>query len=184
MIANEEVMARLLRLEDHEAIRRVWHDYIFSMDTDDWDKMKDLFTSDGVLEMVGLDPVNALVGIEPGGPGSDGIYTGRESIVNDFFSASHAEFANPDKATFNTGHMSTTLRIDIDGDEATTLAYFFEIVGQDSVILVGSYEQRLRREPHGWQIAHLRITVTYHARVEISGIGVTPLSAVLARARP
>lgn len=182
--STEELAARLQRLEDHEAIRRTWQDYIYVMDTDRWDQMKNLFTSDGVLEMVGLDPINALVGIEPGGPGSDGVYTGGESIVNDFFAPSHAEFTNPSRAAFNTGHLSTTLRIDLDGDEATTLAYFFEIVGEDSIVLVGSYEQRLRREPDRWRISYLRITITYSARVQVSDIGATSLATVLSRPRP
>lgn len=69
------VLARLQRLEDREAIRDTWLDYCNRLDSEDWNGLGDVFTEDGVLEMVGL---NALV------PGIDGVYRGRGDIIDTY----------------------------------------------------------------------------------------------------
>jgi hypothetical protein len=84
---------------------------------------------------------------------------------------------------FATGHLSTNMQIDLRGDEATTLAYFFEIVGNNRV-LVGTYQHRFRRERDRWRFAFLRISVRYRARLEASETGGQSLRDILSRAVP
>ena len=77
-------------------------------------------------------------------------------------------------------HISTNMQIDLRGDEATTLAYFFEIVSNNRV-LIGTYQHRFRREKDRWRFAFLRISVRYRARLEATDFGGQPLTAVLAK---
>jgi hypothetical protein len=72
------------------------------------------------------------------------------------------------------------MQIDLDGDAATTLAYFFEIV-DDGLVLIGTYQHRFRREPARWRFAFLRITVRYRARIETSSVRGQPLAPILAK---
>jgi len=73
------------------------------------------------------------------------------------------------------------LEIELHGDEATTLAYFFEIV-DDSLVLIGTYQHRMRRQADRWRFAFLRISVRYRARIEVSGdVAGQGLDAILAR---
>ena len=72
------------------------------------------------------------------------------------------------------------MQIELLGDEATTLAYFFEIVANDRV-LIGTYQHRLRRESERWRFAFLRISVRYRAKLEVSEVDGQSLRSVLAR---
>jgi hypothetical protein len=60
------------------------------------------------------------------------------------------------------------MQISLKGDEATTLAYFFEIVADD-LVLIGAYQHRMVRNEDRWRIAFLRISVRYRARLELKG---------------
>lgn len=71
---------RIRRLEDLEAIRDRWYNYIFALDSADWSALADVFTEDATLEMVGLNTVQ---------PGSDRSYHGRRSIIDEFLQAGH-----------------------------------------------------------------------------------------------
>ena len=104
--------ARLQRLEDLEAVRATVHDYCNRLDRGDFVAFGDVFTEDAELEMMGL--ARSL----------DGTYRGRRSIVDDFY----ARTADPSSYTAMTGHITTNMQIELDGDTATTLGYFFEIV--------------------------------------------------------
>ena len=105
--------ARLQRLEDLEAVRADWLDYCNRVDLGDFAALGDVFTEDAELEMDGL--ARSL----------DGTYRSRRSIVDDFY----ARTADPStRHTVMTGHIATNMQIELDGDTATTLAYFFEIV--------------------------------------------------------
>src|SRR5207244_13016693 len=107
----------------------------------------------------------------------DGSYRGPRSIVDDFYTRTG------DPQTMQgamTGHLTTNQQIDLDGDEATTTAYFFEIV-DDSLVLIGTYQHRMRRDADRWRFAQLRITVRYRARLEVEQVGGRTLSDVLAR---
>ena len=156
---------RIQRLEDLDAIRRIWHDYMISLDSRAWADLADVFTHDAVVEMIGLDFLRS---------GADGTYSGGgEAIVRDFYNAVTGQRAPTQ--ILATGHNGSNLSIDLDGDRATTSAYFWEIVA-GSVLLVGTYQHRFRRDPDHWRIAHLRIKVTYAARLEASEVWAKPLA--------
>jgi len=167
----ENILGRLQYLEDLEAIRHTWRDYCLRLDSEDWIGLDDIYTEDGVLEMVGLD---ALL------PGIDGVYRGRKSIIDDFYVPAIDGAANPTAKLFATGHISTNMQIDLDGDEATTLAYFFEIVANNTV-LIGTYQHRMRRESDRWRFAFLRISVRYHAQLAAENVGGQSLQEILAK---
>lgn len=167
----DRILARLRKLEDYEAIRHTWRDYCMRLDSEDWAGLGDVYTADGVLEMVGL---NALL------PGIDGIYRGRTTIIDDFYIPAIAGASNPSAKLFATGHLSTNMQIDLNGDEAKTLAYFFEIVANNTV-LIGTYQHRMRREADRWRFAFLRISVRYHAELTLGNVGGQSLQAILAK---
>jgi hypothetical protein len=167
----DALSARVQRLEDLEAIRTTWRDYCIRLDSADWRALGDVFTEDAVLEMDGLDPLS---------PGLDGRYRGRQSIIAEFYVRAVEAVVGGGQALQSTGHISTNMQIDLRGDEATTLAYFFEIVSNDRV-LIGTYQHRFRRERDRWRFAFLRISVRYRARLEASDFGGQPLTAVLAK---
>ena len=125
-----------------------------------------MFTEDADLEMDGL------------GAGLDGAYHGRRSIIDDFYARTDAPPATTTTtasasasaskpAGLQTGHLSTNMQIELDGDQATSLAYFFEIV-DDNLVLIGTYQHRMRRDPDRWRFAFLRISVRFRARLEAS----------------
>ena len=167
----QDILARLQHLEDLEAIRHTWRDYCTRLDSEDWKGLGDVFTPDGVVEMVGL---NALL------PGTDQVYRGRQNIIDDFYVPAIAGAANPDAKLFATGHISTNMQIDVQGDEATTLAYFFEIVANNTV-LIGTYQHRLRRDPDRWRFQFLRISVRYHAALAAENVGGQSLQEIMAK---
>ncbi|MGD9604333.1 MAG: nuclear transport factor 2 family protein [Gammaproteobacteria bacterium] len=167
----EALLERVRTLEDLEAVRHTWRDYCRRLDADDWTGLADVYTPDGTLEMVGL---NTLV------PGIDGRYQGRDDIIRRFYMPAIESAANISKGLFATGHLSTNMQIDLQGDEATTLAYFFEIVANDTV-LIGTYQHRMQRDPDRWRFRFLRISVRYHARLAVSGVGGQSLQEILAK---
>jgi len=160
---------RVQYLEDLESIRHTWRDYCMRLDSGDLGGLGDVFAEDGVLETVGLEVIR---------PGADGVYRGRKAIINDFYSA--ASSVRPRSELFSTGHLSTNMQIDLKGDEATTLAYWFEIILND-LVLIGTYQHRLRREADRWRFAFLRISVRYRARLEARDVGGQSLREVLAK---
>ena len=170
-ITLEALAARLAVLEDQEAIRHTWRDYCKCLDADDWRGLADVYCADGELEMVGL---NTLV------PGIDGRYSGRDHIIERFYKPAMDSAANIGKGLFATGHISTNMQIELAGDEATTLAYFFEIVANNTV-LIGTYQHRLRREADRWRFKFLRISVRYHAQLNAAEVGGQSLVDILAR---
>jgi len=166
-----DLEARLARLEDLEAIRHTWRDYCIRLDSADWIALGDVFTEDAVLEMDGLEHLVK---------GLDGRYHGRHSIINDFYRQTGAVLPHGAKPLFVTGHISTNMQIDLQGNEATTLAYFFEIVANDRV-LIGTYQHRFRREADRWRFRFLRISIRYRARLEATNVGGQSLNDILAR---
>ena len=168
----ERLNERLQHLEDLEAIRNTWRDYCIRLDSADKEGLGDVFTEDGVLETVGLEVIRQ---------GADGVYRGRKSIIDDFYftAGDHKRRA----VTHSTGHLSTNMQIELSGDEATTLAYWFEIIA-DNLILVGTYQHRLRRETDRWRFEFLRISVRFSARLEGSEFGGRSLQEVLANPLP
>ncbi|HZZ48932.1 MAG TPA: nuclear transport factor 2 family protein [Pseudonocardia sp.] len=171
---NADLADRIGRLEDLEAIRNRWYDYLFALDSSNWSALADVFTEDGTVEMVGLDAV---------APGSDRSYTGRTSIIEDFYRPVIDANCVPERGIFYTGHHGTNMKIDLAGDSATTLAYFFEIVGNSSMV-IGTYQHRFVRELDAWRMAFLRIAVRYSATVSVSDLSGLSLQDVLRMAAP
>jgi hypothetical protein len=164
----EDLAARVGRLEDLEAIHSAWRDYLFGLDSADYESLANVFTADAVLDMVGLDDYQ---------PGQDRAYHGREEIIDEFYKPVIDTVARPDLGMFYTGHHGTNMEIDLDGDEATTLAYFFEILG-NTQLLIGTYQHRMRREADRWRIAYMRIAIRYRAKLEASDFGGLSLAEV------
>jgi hypothetical protein len=164
----DALAARLQRLEDLEAIRATWLDYCTQLDAFDLGRLGDVFTTDAVLEIDGL--ARAV----------DGTYRGRMAIIDGFYARTAVPTGDAAGHGAMTGHLSTNMQIDLDGDEATTLAYFFEIV-DDDLVLIGTYQHRFRREPDRWRFAFLRITVRYRARLETARVRGQPLAPILAK---
>lgn len=167
----KDILTRLQHLEDLEAIRHTWRDYCLRLDSEDWQGLADVYTADGILEMVGLDELL---------PGIDGTYRGRDDIIDKFYVPAIEGAANPNAKLFATGHLSTNMQIDINGDEATTVAYFFEIVASNTV-LIGTYQHRLQRDADRWRFAFLRISVRYHAELAAENVGGQSLQEILAK---
>ena len=167
----ERLSERLQHLEDLESIRHTWRDYCMQLDSGDSEGLGDVFTEDGVLETVGLEVIR---------PGADGVYRGRTSIINDFYFYGAKDSRRPRTRLFNTGHLSTNMQIDLRGDEATTLAYWFEIIA-NNLVLIGTYQHRLRRETARWRFAFLRISVRYQARLEATDVSGQSLREILAK---
>jgi hypothetical protein len=167
----KDVVTRLERLEDMEAVRHTWLDYCNRLDTTDWAGLADVFTEDGVLEIAGLDSFM---------PGADQVYRGRTSIIDDLYKPAVEGGIDEAAQLFATGHISTNMQIDLDGDEAKTLAYFFEIVAND-MILVGTYQHRMRRDDDRWRFAFLRITVRYYATIAAKDVGGLSLESIVAK---
>ena len=158
-MSGASIEQRLQVLEDREAIRDTWLDYCTQIDLADMAGLGDVFTEDAVLELEGL------------ARSMDGEYRGRRRdhrrLLRPFGQPGRRR---PGSTTAMTGHLSTNMRIDLDGDTATTLAYFFEIV-DDSLVLIGTYQHRLRRDPDRWRFSFMRIVVRYRARLEVNGVG-------------
>jgi hypothetical protein len=164
---------RVQRLEDLETIRHCWRDYCIQLDRGEMTALGDVFTEDAVLEMDGLDALGGKV---------DGTYRGRDAIIGDFYSRVGTRAALA-QGGFSTGHLSTNMQIDLAGDEARTLAYFFEIVTND-IVLIGTYQHRLRRETDRWRFSFLRIAIRYKARIEAKEVTGQTLRAILAKPGP
>ncbi len=167
----ERLSERVQYLEDLESIRHTWRDYCMRLDSADSEGLGDVFTEDGVLETVGLEVIR---------PGADGVYHGRKAIINDFYFGGAMGSRRPRTELFSTGHLSTNMQIDLKGDEATTLAYWFEIIAND-LVLIGTYQHRLRREADRWRFAFLRISVRYRARLEATDVGGQSLREILGK---
>jgi hypothetical protein len=164
----DALTARLQRLEDLEAIRATWLDYCTRLDAFDLDGLGDVFTTDAVLEIDGLSRT------------VDGTYRSRPSIIDDFYARTAVPTGDAGTSGAMTGHLSTNMQIALDGDEATTLAYFFEIV-DDSLVLIGTYQHRFRRDADRWRFAFLRISIRYRARLEAGSVRGQPLTPILAK---
>jgi hypothetical protein len=166
----EGLAERVRRLEDLEEIRRTWHDYFFALDSLDWDGLAGLFTEDATLQLAGFDDLQ--LGAEP-------TYHGRRPIVHEFYVPRMEATAAPERGLHYTGHHGTNMQIDLAGDEATTLAYFFEILANTSV-RIGTYQHRFRREPDRWRMRFLRISLRYRAQLEAPNVGGMGLADVRA----
>ena len=164
---------RLRRLEDHESVRAVWHEYMLLLDGQgtwesiSWNDIARLFAEDAVLETTGLD-------------GGDGSWHGRDSIMNDFF-GSQSPAGTPEWPRVFAGHHGTTFRIELDGDVARVTGNFFEMTGQENRLLaVGEVQTMdLKREAGSWRISRFKINVVF--RVQLATV--VPRTAVIGARR-
>lgn len=161
---------RLQRLEDIEAVRDTWHEYMLSLDAGAWDALLDVFTEDANFEVVGFDP--ELFNLQP----SDLRHHGRDAIVNGFYRKlpGAAERAARKPGARRVGHHGTDLRVSLNGDEAGTIAYFLELDGS-GLVFAGTYEHRMRREPDRWRIASMRATIIYTQQLTVANLVEAPL---------
>jgi hypothetical protein len=168
-LSLEGLNERLRYLEDLESIRCTWLDYCTQLELGDLNALGEVFTEDGVLETIGLEVIQ---------PKANGIYRGRRAIISDFYS--RMGDGTPRTEFFNTGHLSTNMQIELKGDEAITIAYWFEII-LNNLLLIGTYPHRLRRESDRWQIAFMRICVRYRARLEATDFSGQSLREVVSK---
>jgi uncharacterized protein (TIGR02246 family) len=134
---TDSLAARLARLEDIEAIRRLFQDYRRSLDSKDFRAYADLFASDGEfiagpdgsIRAKGREAIFALV---------DGM---RGSLLTD--------------QSGDDVHVAVNDRIDLDGERATATSTWVYIVRGDAdipdVSKVGRYSDLLTREDGSWK---------------------------------
>jgi uncharacterized protein (TIGR02246 family) len=135
--STDSLAARLQRLEDIDAIRRLFQDYRRSLDSKDFRAYADLFATegefiagpDGSIRARGREAIFALV---------DGM---RGSLVSD--------------ASGDDLHVAVNDRIDLDGDSAratSTWVYIVRGAGDiPDVSKVGRYDDLLTREDGSWK---------------------------------
>jgi len=134
---TESLAARIQRLEDIEAIRRLFQDYRSSLDSKDFGTYADLFAQDGefiagpdgTIRAKGREAIFALV---------DGM---RGSLLTD--------------QSGDDVHVAVNDRIDLDGDSATaTSTWVYVLRGEGDVpdvAKVGRYADVLTREDGSWK---------------------------------
>jgi SnoaL-like domain len=127
--------------DDRFAIHDVLHLYSYLADTDQYERIaEEVFTEDAVLDW----------GVQ--------VVSGRDEL--------RQWFANPRPGLLGTSHMITNIMVRIDGDRAKALSkmigwhWFADPDREDpflqeaDVVLVGGYEDELRRDERGWRITH------------------------------
>jgi uncharacterized protein (TIGR02246 family) len=136
-MADESIEQRLARLEDTEAIRRLFQAYQRALDGMDFRAYASLFARDGVfvagdMTATGPDEIFALV---DGMPGS-GLLT--EQTGDDF-------------------HLVSNVDIEVDGDRARATSTWSYIVRADDdtprLEKLGHYDDELVREDGVWRFA-------------------------------
>jgi len=155
---------RIRRLEDIESVRDTWHEYMLLLDSRSWDGMRDVFTDDAMVELLGFDSGN-------------GIYRGRGQIIDEFFGPistpmaalrDHGSAPEPVVTLYqrgSTGHHGTNLRVQVSGESASTIAYFFETYRD--LLVAGTYEHLMVRCADRWRIRSLRITTNYRQQLAV-----------------
>jgi uncharacterized protein (TIGR02246 family) len=134
---DESIEARLQRLEDTEAIRRLFQAYQRALDGMDFRAYSRLFARDGVFvagdqTATGPDEIFALVDSMPG----SGLLT--EKTGDDF-------------------HLVSNVDIEVDGDRARATSTWSYVVRSDDdtprLEKLGHYEDELVREDGVWRFA-------------------------------
>ena len=125
--------------EDVLAIGRVLDDYAAAIDTRDFDALPRLFTEDADLDYT-----------SSGGP--HGPFDEVAAWLKEVLSAVDL-----------TQHYITNRRIDVDGDQATSHAYFHHplLVANQMFTVGGTYADRFVRTEDGWRIAGRVQTMTW-----------------------
>jgi len=140
--ANEDVAARLRRLEDLEEIRQLFEDYVHHLDRGHFAEYAALYAKDGKMR---LGPAKA---------------DGREEIER----VARESFSHPDGAGSDDRmggfHIVSGPQIHLDGDTATGQVMWTVIArGEDGiprVTMVGHHADDLVREDGRWRFARRR----------------------------
>jgi ketosteroid isomerase-like protein len=93
----EELQKKVLALEDMEAIKELHRQYVFWLNSQEWDEMIDCFTEDAIADI-----------------GRHGEHKGREEITKLFKVTMNNQLSN-----WNGGHFVTQPVISVNGDKAT-----------------------------------------------------------------
>ena len=138
-----------LTAEDHVAIRNLAGRYSQALDLGDPAAWAEVFTDDGVMEMV-----------------AQGYEIKGETL------RSLPRDGEPSSGR----HIPTTFVIDGAGDEATMRSYVTVVSTDDParIVFQGRYEDRLRRVDGEWRIAHRRILTDWIDAVVAEGVADAP----------
>ena len=138
-----------LSADDHVAIRNLAGRYSQALDLGDPAAWAEVFTDDGVMEMV-----------------AQGYEIKGETL------RSLPRDGEPSSGR----HIPTTFVIDGAGDEATMRSYVTVVSTDDParIVFQGRYEDRLRRVDGGWRIAHRRILTDWIDAVVAEGVADAP----------
>lgn len=136
----DDISDLVLELSDRAAIVDLAVGYARALDAKDWDALGELFTDDVRWEY----------------PGRVAPVEGPEAII-----AMMKSSLLPLDAT---QHLNSNHLVSVHGDEAEHSCYFqaqhvrLGTPGGDKFLGAGRYDDRLRRTPHGWRIAHRSLT--------------------------
>ena len=144
--SRDDLDLRLRRLEASAEIERTQNIYGYYLATFEWDRLADLFTEDGVIEV-------AL----------RGIYRGRDSVRRSLdLYGTHAERG----VLHNHMQLQPVIHVDDDARRATLRARSFSMMGQfgeSSRWAGGIYDNVYVATPDGWRVAADRMINTYFA---------------------
>lgn len=134
----------LSAIADRLAIEDVLLRYSTAIDTKDFDLLDQVFTPDGIADYTASGGIRGgLDEVKPWLAAALGIFT----VVQ---------------------HLVTNVRVEVDGDEATSLCYLFNPLGwtrEDGRVEMmycgGGYRDRLVRTPAGWRIRERVIETLY-----------------------
>ena len=126
-----ELLARLQRLEDLQAIHQLFVDYGAFLDAGDLEGYASLFAADGELLL-----------------GPLGRATGPAAIVEMMGRATASSVGS-------SYHVISSPQVDLDGDRATSVVMWTVVAkaadGSPAVTMVGKHKDVLRRTPAGWR---------------------------------
>jgi ketosteroid isomerase-like protein len=134
---------RLRRLEDIEDIRRLRMQYHYFVNEGLFSRAPEIYTDDALVVW-----------------SSAGTARGHKQIIELFHTL-------PKQADF-VKHFVSNHIVDVDGDEATGLAYVdarYAAKGQSSLI-AGKYEERYRRTEAGWRISETILDTYFKATIQ------------------
>jgi ketosteroid isomerase-like protein len=130
-------------LQDIEAIRTLRMQYHYIINEGLFDRAAEIYTDDAYVEWA-----------------SAGTGRGHKEIVDLFWTL-------PTQADF-VKHFVSNHIVNVDGDEATGLAYVDAryASGSESSMIAGRYDERYRRTPDGWRISETILVVYFKATLQ------------------
>ena len=137
----------LQTLLDIESIKQLRYTFAWCLETSEPDKLADLFTKDGVIDV-----------------GPWGRMDGQDAIRKGYGRAyRHGE-------QFTAVHAVTNPRIFVDGENATGTWYLLDCSLREKDVnplqIVGIYDEKYRKEAGEWRIAHLHLKFLWSSHVD------------------